>query len=373
MTEMVAARFVPGLQLNTRFYWEVVRPLVLRFAPDVRHSAALIGYGSDVLGFDTPMSTDHNWGPRLQLFLAADDHARYAADLADYLRRELPATFMDYSVHFSRPDPNDNGTQTAAPYTGGPVNHLVEVSTVEAYTQRYLGVQPDQALTPTDWLLLPEQKLLEFTAGRVFHDGLGSLGAARARFAYYPRQVWLFRLAAGWQRIAEEEAFPGRAGDLGDETGSWLVAARLTRAIIQLCFLYARRYAPYSKWLGVAFARLAIASVLEPEFTVLRTAADWRVRESALTSALARLVSEHNRIGLTDRVDPTIRNYFGRPFRVIKADRVNEAIAAQITDPVLSRVAPGLGAVDQFTDCVAVASHAAVAARLRPVYEFMPS
>ncbi len=373
MTETVAARFVPGLQLNTRFYWEAVRPLVLRFAPGVRHSAALIGYGSDVLGFDTSMSTDHNWGLRLQIFLDPDDHVRYAADLAGYLRGELPATFLGYSVHFSRPNLDDNGTQVAAAYTDGPVNHLVEVATVAAYTQRYLGVQPDQPLTPTDWLLLPEQKLLEFTAGRVFHDGLGSLGAARARFAYYPRQVWLCRLAAGWQRIAEEEAFHGRTGDLGDETGSWLIAARLTRALMQLCFLYARQYAPYTKWLGTAFARLAIASDLAPHLAVVRTAADWRVREDALTQAFVRLVAEHNRLGVTDRIDPTVRNYFGRPFRVIKADRVSEAIAARISDPILSRVATGLGAVDQFTDCVAVASSAAIAARLRPVFALTPS
>ena len=33
------------------------------------HAAALVGDGSDVLGRDTPMSTDHGWGPAVTLFL----------------------------------------------------------------------------------------------------------------------------------------------------------------------------------------------------------------------------------------------------------------------------------------------------------------
>ena len=233
---------------------------------------------------------------------------------------------------------------------------------------RYLAVSPDQPLTPVDWLVLPEQKLLEFTVGRVFHDGLGSLGAVRARFAYYPRSVWLCRLAAAWQQIAQEEPFVGRTGDLGDETGSWLIAARLVRHLIRLCFLYARRYAPYSKWLGTAFARLPIAGDLEPCFRGVRTATDWRTREAWLVRALTRVADEHNRLGVTARIDPTVRDYFDRPFKVLDADRFVDAIAAQLDDPTLTWAAHSIGAVDQFTDNVPIHSSAAVAARLRPAY-----
>jgi hypothetical protein len=72
----------------------------------------------------------------------------------------------------------------------------------------------------TDWLVTPTQRLAEFTGGRVFHDGPGDLSRARARLTWYPRDVWLCVLACQWERIAQEEAFPGRCAEAGDELGS---------------------------------------------------------------------------------------------------------------------------------------------------------
>jgi len=44
--------FIPGVELNELFYREVVAPIIASEFPNLRHSAALIGHGSDVLGFD---------------------------------------------------------------------------------------------------------------------------------------------------------------------------------------------------------------------------------------------------------------------------------------------------------------------------------
>ena len=53
--------FIPGLELSARFYREAVRPLLDARFPGLRHAAARLGRGSDVLGFDTEMSMDHDW------------------------------------------------------------------------------------------------------------------------------------------------------------------------------------------------------------------------------------------------------------------------------------------------------------------------
>src|SRR4051794_17411320 len=85
--------FIPALELSGRFYREVVRPLV----GGRPHAAALIGWGSDVLGYDTARSTDHGWGPRLLLFVEAADQR---ADIAERLDRALPRTYAGWPVRF---------------------------------------------------------------------------------------------------------------------------------------------------------------------------------------------------------------------------------------------------------------------------------
>ncbi|SMD18765.1 hypothetical protein [Kibdelosporangium aridum] len=60
---------IKGLELSRRFSVEVVQPLVRKHFGDLPHTAARIGSGSEVLGFDTERSADHEWGPRLQLFV----------------------------------------------------------------------------------------------------------------------------------------------------------------------------------------------------------------------------------------------------------------------------------------------------------------
>ena len=45
--------FVPGLELARDFYRLAIRPILARDFPGLAHSAALIGEGSDVLGFDS--------------------------------------------------------------------------------------------------------------------------------------------------------------------------------------------------------------------------------------------------------------------------------------------------------------------------------
>lgn len=69
----------------------------------------------------------------------------------------------------------------------------------------------------------------------------------RRLLAWYPRDVWLWLLAGQWDRLAQEEAFVGRAAQVGDDLGSRIVAARQVRELMRLCLLLASRYTPYAK------------------------------------------------------------------------------------------------------------------------------
>ena len=79
---MTEQPFIPGLRLSEVLFEEAVRPILAEVFPGLRYTAALIGPGSEVLGYDTPRSTDHNWGPRLLLFVAAEEHATVAPAMA---------------------------------------------------------------------------------------------------------------------------------------------------------------------------------------------------------------------------------------------------------------------------------------------------
>jgi hypothetical protein len=269
--------FIKGLRLSDHFYEEIVKPVLVSEFAGLVHSAALIGYGSEVLGYDTPLSTDHEWGPRLLLFLTEDGYKSQGERIIEVLSRKLPYEFMGYSTHFGAPD--QEGVRLPGRKTSGPVDHKVEVHTLARYFESRIGLNLYSELEPTDWLIIPEQKLLEVTAGRVYHDGLGELEELRARLAYYPKDVWLYLLSAQWRRIGELEAFVGRAGEAGDDLGSRLIATCLVRDLMKLCFLLEKTYAPYSKGFGTAFAKLRCAPEPAPNFERVLSANSWRGRE----------------------------------------------------------------------------------------------
>ena len=99
--------FVPGTRLAGEFYAEVVRPLLDVAFPGLRYAAALLGPGSEVLGFDTGRSTDHDWGPRLQVFLSASDAERYAEPITAMLTARLPA--VSAATRSRSPSPGTGG------------------------------------------------------------------------------------------------------------------------------------------------------------------------------------------------------------------------------------------------------------------------
>ena len=338
--------FVSGIDLARMFYIEVVRPLIKGRA----HSAARLGSGSDVLGFDTPRSTDHGWGPQLQVFVAASE--------VDTVRRiidsGLPEEFHGWPARF--------GWDEVA------VQHHVNVVSLEKWLESHLGFDPQMDITVQNWLTTPQQLLLEVTAGAVFHDPNGDLKRVRSKLEWYPNDIWLWLLACQWRRIAQEEAFVGRTAEVGDELGSRILTARLVRDLMRLCFLIERRYAPYSKWLGSAFQNLRIAPRLVPYLDAALKATDYPARETGLCSAYEYIVRCYNQLNLTPPVDPEVRLFYKRPFRVLGGDRFAEVCLAAIHDEWL-KGQPLVGNIDQFVDSTDVLSSAHRSRSLINIYD----
>jgi len=359
---------IPGLLLSERFYHEAVRPLLERAFPGLVHSAALIGHGSEILGFDTPRSMDHHWGLRLQLFLRPEDHAALAGRVDEVLRQGLPVSFLGFSTNFSAPDPNDNGVQHVVMLDHGPVNHMVEITTAARFFSADLGIDPLDDLRPADWLTFEETRLRGLTQGRVYHDGTGDLAARRARLAWYPRDLWLYLLAAEWQKISQEEPFVGRTGEVGDDLGSRLVTARLVHSLMRLGFLMERQYPAYSKWFGTAFARLDCAARLTPCLAAALAGEDWKAREAGLVRAYTIAAEMHNALALTAPVATQPTLFFGRPFLVIHGDEFSSRLRAAIADPAI-RALPLVGSSNTFSTSVDLIDDPSTIRHLKGLYE----
>ena len=202
--------FVPAQVLYAAFHAEVVAPLL----DGTPHAAALWGPGSDVLGYDTAQSTDHGWGPHAQVFVTAPagrgarGPRRAACRRRSGVGRSATAGTTSPSSTTSRRDPR-------------------------RVAERAPRRRPRAGMTTLDWLTIPQQVLLE-VAGPVFADPDGELRRVQGLLAAFPPQVRLWVLACQWDRVGEEEAFVGRAAQVGDELGARIVAARLVRELMRV-------------------------------------------------------------------------------------------------------------------------------------------
>src|SRR5437588_10016370 len=335
-----------GLRLNADFYAQVVGPALDAWP----HAAARLGTGSEVLGFDSARSTDHGFGPRLVVFVDSQD-----VDPAhEAVERCLPETFAGWPVRYG--------------WDEVPVRHHVTVTTLGTWLSDQLGVDVTAGATTTDWLLMPQQKLLEVTRGAIYRDDPGHLTGVREQLARHPEPVWTWRLACQWRRVAQEEAFVGRTAEAGDELGSRLVTARLARELMRLWFLFTRTYWPYTKWFGSAFRALPDSQPLSDALEAALAADDHRGREAALVAAYELAARRHNDLGLTVKVDPATRAFYGRPYRVLMADRFVDACLAKVDDPGLRRL-PLVGSVDQVADLTDLLDDGRLSRRLAPLYQ----
>ena len=342
-----------GGELARAFHTDVVEPLLTGAMPRLRYAAGRLGSGSDVLGLDDAMSRDHDWGCRLTLLVDEPDRDA-VPQISLLLERELPESYRGFPVRF--------------PVTWNPsLSHKVEVATVTGFAAGRLGVDPAAELSVLDWLILTGHSVLEVTAGPVFADRTAELARVRAKLRWYPPDVELYVLAAGWQRLSQEMPMVGRTAERGDELGSRLLSARLAGDLMWLAFALARRWPPYPKWRGTAFQALPVAAELSGPLSAAAAAPDWRGRESGLADACEVLLSVQRARGLPAPAAAVTR-FWDRPYRNVD-DAVTEALLAGITDPQVIRLLPArVGSIEQWASSVDVLARPARRSALRTAY-----
>ena len=323
--------FVKGLELNRGFYFEIVKPLLDKSFKGLRYTAALLGYGSDVLGMDTEQSMDHNWGPRMQIFI---DDPELTPVLNEFFKRELPLEYSGFSVNFS--SPRYDNTQSMQKLEKRPENnlieHLIEVDSFRSYLSQRYSINKTSNFSLNDWLMFTDQNLLEITSGDVFHDGLNMLNNTRRELEFYPSDICKLRMAVLWHYISNKEAFIGRSIALDDFTGLKIMAAQLVNYLIKILFYLERKYIPYSKWFGSFFKTLDVYSKVENLVRGILSENDPSEIERKLCLLYVFVVERHNATPGMPYLNNAIQDFFQRPYKVIFAETIIEVLKKSILD-----------------------------------------
>lgn len=283
-------KFVPSLKLSQMLYEQEIEPIIAQRFPDLRYAAATLGMCSEVLGLDDEVSMDHEWGPRVRLYLTEQDHERYAAEVMSALREELPSQFAGFDMMWRKPGVDIHDTRET-------ILCHVSVETVSR-ALNFCGGLAALPLPDVDWLRVSEQHLLEFTAGVVYRDDVGELAGARELLKYYPDNVLRFLLMCEWNAVGGDWFPIGRMGSRGDRLGLRIQAAQAAHRLMRIAFMVCKRYFTYRKWFGTLFKELPIAGALEPILMELLESQDWRQIEERIGQAASLLLRQQNELGI---------------------------------------------------------------------------
>lgn len=329
-------RFIPGLVLNEGFYHDLIKPILDEHFPNLKYAACRIGPRSDVLGFDTYISMDHDWGPLAQIFLSEEDHFNHAEEIKRVLKENLPTSYKGFPTNWTAPGSDNTRHPEFSPED--PFNPILNIMTVRQFIKESLDFDYSQPVTLRDWFAFSEQELLHIVVGKIFHNDLPELDEMRKYFNYYPEPVWLLRMYALWSAISEEQAFIGRCHDIGDELGERLITARIVNKLMKLCFYLERKYYPYSKWFGTGFSKLNCGQDLQPIFQKALSAKSYKQRNQALCSAYLKVAEMHNALNISTPVPIEIVNYYERGYKGLQTNNLMSALAEIITPEILKEL-----------------------------------
>lgn len=276
-----------GLELSRAYFEQFGRPMLEKEFPGLLPYLAvgLFGKGSECFGWDDELSRDHDFEPGFCLFLPEEEIVdRRQEFLLERAYARLPKEFGGMKRSLMQP-------------VGG-ARHGV-LRTAEFFTKT-IG-SPNGALSPDEWLTLPEQALAEATNGELFLDNWGELSRIREQLAYFPEDVRLKRLAGRLLLMAQAGQYniPRCLGH-GETGAAQLAAIEFADSASGAAFLLARRYRPYYKWRFRALRELPLLSELaEPLERILTTPCNEEKRQT-IEEICAAVTAEVRRQGLAE-------------------------------------------------------------------------
>ncbi|MCR4647828.1 MAG: DUF4037 domain-containing protein [Lachnospiraceae bacterium] len=238
-----------GLELSREYYntygKQMLEGSFKDYLPFI--SVGLIGSGSEVLGFDDEVSTDHDFEPGFCIFIPDEDRMdRKTAFQIERAYAKLPDEFMGYS------------RQKLSP-VGGARHGVIRLSD---FLLEKLGDREGN-LNMFQWLKIPTQYLCEVTKGEIFHDGDGKITKIRENLSLMPKDIRLKRLAGHLLLMSQSGQYNYlRMIKHNEEAAAALCIHEYVKNAIAAIYFLNNEYMPYYKWQFRGLKELDILSEL---------------------------------------------------------------------------------------------------------------
>ena len=142
------------------------------------------------------------------------------------------------------------------------------------------------------------------------------------------------------------------------------MASRIVNTLMKMCFYLEDQYIPYSKWFGTGFGQLEIAKQLGPLFHQILFAQDATQLEAGLCKVYPILLQLQNEKGICKVLDCVIESYYGRPYQVIDANQIKDALLNSIKETDIKHLNVEWIGLDQKIDGMDFTDNQALLARV---------
>lgn len=235
-----------NLQQCKQFYLEYIAPMIHnKFADyESRIAIGLVGEGSDCFGYDDTISTDHDYGIGLCIWLTDEDYEQIGMSLKQAYEEVLTVYHQEKSSESNLSVSLFIDDRRGVFRIGDFYQMLLSVRLPENVVST--GCLPDSF-----WDAVSEDKLATAVNGEVYRDDLGVFTAVRnTLLAYYPEHIWKKRLAVELYHFSQNaQSNYARMMARQDYVTANLCVMQAVKSTMAIVYLLNRRYAPYYKWM----------------------------------------------------------------------------------------------------------------------------
>lgn len=266
-----------GLELAESYYNEYGKRMIEEEFDEYtdRIAVGLVGEGSECLGYDDEISTDHDFEPGFCLWITEEDERKFGFKL-ERAYAKLPKEFMGYKRERLSP-------------VGG-ARH--GVFTVGEFYLKLIGCETVPE-SEDFWLCVPPHRLLAATNGRVFRDDLGVFSEIRETLKKgYPETVRRKKLSDALLTMAQSGQYNyERCVKRGEQGAAFLTLSEFVKSAISVIYLLNNAYEPFYKWAFRGIRELPRLSELGKTLTELIVSGEETFGKPQLIEEVAEKIS----------------------------------------------------------------------------------